>query len=368
MSHIELPFLPEKRKSGKVTKLMGTIEDKEKYIVHISASKQALNHGLKLKKIHRTIQFKQKAWLKPYIETNTELRGAAKNDFEKDFFKLMNNSVFGKNMENLGKHGGIRLVTNDKQRSKLVSKSNYYTTKYVSENLMIIEMKKTQILMNKPIYLCQAILDISKTHMYEFWYDYIKSKYQDKAQLCYMDTDSFIIHIKTEDFYKDIPNDVSKWFHTSESDKKDNRPLPVGINKKVIGMFKDELIGKIMTEIIALSAKTYAFNKDNNKGKKKAKGTKKCVVKKDITFENYKDALFNNKSIMKSQRVFKSDHHSISTVEINKIALSSNDDKIVQTFDGITTYPIGTNACKVCESEMLARRKAMPIKLCYNKT
>ena len=132
---------------------------------------------------------------------NTELRAAAKNDFEKDFFKLMNNSVFGKTVENLRKHRDIRLVTNDKQRSKLVSEPNYYTTKYISENLMIIEMKKTQIFMNKPIYLGQAILDISRTRMYEFWYDYIKPKNQDKAQLCYMDTGSFIIRVKTEDFY-----------------------------------------------------------------------------------------------------------------------------------------------------------------------
>ena len=222
--------------------------------------------------------------------------------------------------------------------------------------------------MSKLIYLGQAILDISKIRMYEFWYDYIKPKYGDKATLCYMDTDSFIIHIKTEDFDKDIANDVRKWFDTSEYNKKDNRPLLIQINKKVTGIFKDELEEKIMTELIALRAKIYAFNTDNNEGKKKFKGTKKCVVKKDITFENYKEALFNNKPIIKSQRVFKSDHHRVSTVEINKIALSSNDDKRRQTFDGITTYPISTNAYKVCVSEMLARRKAMPIKLYYNKT
>ena len=155
----------------------------------------------------------------------------------------MNNSVFGKTEENLRKHRDIRLVATDRQRSKLVSELNYYSTKYISENLIIIEMKKMEIFMNKPIYLGQAILDISKTRMYEFWYDYIKLKYGDKATLCYRDTDSFIIHIKTED----IANDVSKWFDTSEYDKKDNRPLLIGINKKVIGIFKDELKGKIMT-------------------------------------------------------------------------------------------------------------------------
>ena len=120
-------------------------------------------------------------------------------------------------------------------------------------------MKKTQIFMNKPIYLGQAILDISKTLMYEFLYDYIKPKYGDKVKLCYMDTDSFIIHVKTEDFYKDISDDVSEWFDTSNYDKNDKRPVPIGINKKVLGMFKDELGGKIMTEFVALRAKAYAF-------------------------------------------------------------------------------------------------------------
>ena len=155
MLHSDLPFLPERRKINKVSKLVGTIEDKEKYIVNISALKQALNNGLKLKKIHRIIQFDQKAWLKPYIEMNTKLRAGAKNDFEKEFFKLMNSSVFGRPWriyEIIERD--IRLVTNDKQRNKQVLEPNYHTTKYISENLLIIEMKKTEVYMNKPIYLC----------------------------------------------------------------------------------------------------------------------------------------------------------------------------------------------------------------------
>ena len=177
---------------------------------------------------------------------NTKLRMQAKNDFEKDFFKLMNNSVFGKTIENVRNHQDIKLVTNNERRNKLVSEPNYYTKKHFSENLLTIEMRKTKIIMNKPVYLGQAILDISKTLMYEFWYDYIKPKYHEKARLCCMDTDSFIIHIKTEDFYEDVSNDVDKWFDTSGYDKNDKKPLPIGINKKVIGMFKDELNGKIM--------------------------------------------------------------------------------------------------------------------------
>ena len=162
-------------------------------------------------------------------------------------------------MENLRKHRDIRLVTNDKQRYKLVSEPNYHSSKYISENLIIIEMKKTQIFMSKPIYLGQTILDVSKTLMYEFLYGYLKPNYRDKLKLCYMDTDSFIKHVETKDFYKDIADDVNEWFDTSNYDKNDKRPLPMGINKKVLGMFKDELGGKIMTEFVALRAKAYAF-------------------------------------------------------------------------------------------------------------
>ena len=146
---------------------------------------------------------------------NTKLRTEAKNDFEKDFFKLMNNAVFRKTVENVRKHRDIKLVTTDKRRNQLVSGPNYHTTKYFSENLMVIEMKKAKAKMNKQIYLGMSILDISKTLMYEFWYDYIKPKYQDRAKLCYMDTDGFITHIKTEDFCKEIANIVEKWFDTS---------------------------------------------------------------------------------------------------------------------------------------------------------
>ena len=214
-------------------------------------------------------------------------------------------------------------------------------------------MRKVEVKMNKPIYLGQAILDISKTLMYEFWYDYIKPMYSDKAKLCYTDTDSLVIHIKTDDFYKDISNDVERLFDTSNYNKKDNRPLPIGKNKKVIGMFKDELGGKIMTEFCALRAKTYAYKLDDDTEHKKAKGTKKSVIKRELMFENYKDSLFNDKIILRSQQRFRSDHHRMYTEEVNKIAQSSNDDKRIQTFNKVTTFPYGTNLFKVCEIEML---------------
>ena len=224
--HSDLPFLPERMEINKCKKLVCNLYDKKKFVVHIKSLKQALNHGLKLKKINRIIEFNQEAWLKPYIDMNTELRKLARNDFEKDLFKLMNNSVFVKTMENIRKHRDIKLVTTDKKRSKLVSESNYHTINLISEVLSIIEMKKTKIKMNKPIYLGLSILEISKILMYEFWHDYMKPKYNDNVRLCYMDTDSFIMNIKTNDFYKDISDDVDNRFDISNYEVK--RLLPIG--------------------------------------------------------------------------------------------------------------------------------------------
>ena len=221
----------------------------------LRAIKQALNHGLILKRVHRVIQLNQEAWLKPYIDMNTKLRKEAKNQFQKDFFKLMNNAVFGKTVEDLRNHRDNKLVTADQERSKLVSEPNYHTTKHISENLLAIEMRKTKVKMNNPVYLGMSILDISKTLMYVFWYGYIKRKYGDRTKLSYMDTDSFVIHIITEDFYRDIANDGERWFDTSNYDENGNRPLPVGMNQKDIGLSKNELAGKIMVEFCAVRPK-----------------------------------------------------------------------------------------------------------------
>ena len=220
-------------------------------------------------------------------------------------------------------------------------------------------MKKTKVKINKPIYVCMSLLDISKTLMYEFWYEfwYVKPKYKEKAKLCYMDTDSFVINIFTEDFFGDINNDVERWFDTANYDKNDKRTLQTSMNKKVIGMFKDELGRKIMKEFCALRAKIYVYLMDDDSEKKKAKGTKRCVIKREIMLENYRDSLFNNNTILRSQLRFKSDLHDVNTEEVNKITLNSNDDKGLQTFDRVTTYPYGTNAFKVCEIEIMAVKK-----------
>ena len=241
----------------------------------------------------------------------------------------MNNSVFGKTMENIRKHRDIKFVTTDKKRSKLVSEPNNHTINLISEDLSIIEMKKTKVKMNKPIYLSLSILEISKILMYEFWYDYMKPKYDNNVKLCYMDTDSFIMNIKTNGFYKDITNDVENRFDTSNYEA--NRPLPMGKNKNIIGLMKDELVGKIITEFVTLRPKTYSYLTDDGKKDKKAKGTKKCVIKK----------LLNDEVILKSQQRFISKKHDVYTENINKIALSNNDNKIIISSNKITKYPFG---------------------------
>ena len=206
---------------------------------------------------------------------------------------------------------------------------------------MAIEMKKIKVKMNKPIYLGISMIDLSKTPMYEFWYDYIKWKYQDKAN---MDTDSFAIPIKTEAFQKDIANDVEKWFDTSNYDQSDKRPLSIGKSKRAIGLFKDELGGRIVKEFVWLRAKTYAYLMDDDREHKKAKGTKKGAIKRRLLFKNYEDCQFSNEIIIKSQQRFKSNYHNVYNEQISKIPLSSNHGKRLQTLDKTTTYPYGANA------------------------
>ena len=248
-------------KIEKVEKLFTNLHDKTEYVIHIRNLKQALNHGLILKKFHRVIKFNQNAWLKPHIDMSTKLRQEGKNNFEKDFFKLMNNAVFGK------------LVTTKRRKNYLVPEPNYHTTKFFTGNLLEIDLRKTQILMNKPVYLGLSILDLSKTVMYEFWYDYVKPKYGENGKLCYMDTDSFIVHVKTDDIHKDIAEGVETRFDTSNFEL--HKPFPKGKNKKVIGLIENELGEQIMKEFVGLRAKTYSYLKDNNDEDKKAKGTKK---------------------------------------------------------------------------------------------
>ena len=202
--HNELPFMCEKMKINRVEQLVPNLYDKKKYVIHIRALVQGLKHGLILEKVHRVIEFNQSAWLKPCIDFNTELRTKAKNDFEKDFLRLMNNAVFGKTMENIRKHKHIKLVTNKKAYLKNVMKPNFKSGVLFGENLMGCEMGKIKVVMNKPVYLGQVILDLSKIVMYEFHYDYMKPKYGNNLTLCYMDTDRSCITLRLKTFMKTL--------------------------------------------------------------------------------------------------------------------------------------------------------------------
>ena len=275
------------------------------------------------------------------------MRTDAKNDFEKDFYKLMNNSVFGKTMENIRKHRDIKLVNNKEDYLKQVMKPNFKGGVLMGENLMSCEMGKVKVKMNKPVYLGQAILDLSETIMYEFHYDYMKGKYDEKSlKLLYMDTDSLVYNIKNEDFYKEIAEDVKTRFDTSGYEP--DRPLLIGKNKKVIGLMKDELGGKIMKEFTGLRPKMYIYKIGEKDELKICKGIKKCVVKKTISFEDYKRCLFEGRVIHRSQLPFRFSKHKIKTLELNKLALSREDDKRI-SINGIDSSAMGHYKVWGCE-------------------
>ena len=231
--------------------------------------------------------------MKPYIDFNTQLRTHATNDFEKDSFKLMNNAVFGKTMENIRKHKNIKLVTNREMYLHTVMKPNFMLGVLFGENVMGCKMGKIKVVMNKPVYLGQAILDLSKTVMYEFHYDYMVLRYGENLKLCYVD------------------------------------------------LMKDELGGAIMTEFEALRPKLYSFRKLDGAKDKKCKGINKCVVKKTLTFEDYKNCLFNPTNIYRLQLMFRSTKHEIHMIEINKVALNKDDDKWISKRDGLSTLARG---------------------------
>ena len=349
--HNDYPLCPERVECDRgVKKLIPNLRHKNNYVIHYKKLMQCLRLGMKLKKIHRGIKFTEAAFLKPYIDKNTSLRALAKNNFEKDFFKLMNNSVFGKTMENIRNRVNVKLVDSGEQFKKLVAKPNYNGRKIFNENLVSVHMKKTSLTMNKPVYLGMSILDLSKTVMYDFHYRYIKPKYGNKAKLLFTDTDSFLYEIQTEDFYKDISGDVKDRFDTSDYPEGHPSGIPTGINKKVLGMFKDEAAGKVIKEFVGLRAKLYSYKMDEGKENKRCKGIKKAVVEKSITHEDYKTCLTTGKEQLRRQNIIRSYEHVLYTEEVNKIALSAADDKRYLLKDSFDTLAWGHRRIKDLEN------------------
>ena len=341
-AHNDYPLAPESIECDRrIKKLIPTLRDKTRYVLHYEALKQYLALGMELRHVHRGIKFEESHWLKPYIDMNTALRAKAVNEFEKDFFKLMNNSVFGKTMENIRNRKDIKLVSNRDKAIKYAAKPNFHHTKVLSEDLVTIHMKRTSLTFNKPVYLGLSILDLSKTIMYEFHYDYIKPKYGDRVSLLYTDTDSLVYEIETEDFYKDISADVMDRFDTSNYKPNHLSGIPTGCNKKVLGKFKDEKGGECIEEFVALRAKLYSFKMNDGEENKICKGIKSGVVKKSIAHEDYKTCLFELKEQRRQMNVLRSYNHTIYTEAVNKVALSPFDDKRYILEDNINTLAWG---------------------------
>ena len=306
---------------GLVRKLIPTLRDKKEYVLHYRNLQLYMALGLKVKEVHRVLEFDQSPWLKQYIDFNTEKRKNTKNSFKKDFFKLMNNSVFGKTIENLRKKVDVRLVTNEKKLLKLTSKPTYVSSKMFNENLMAVHKIKKALTLNRPACVGMCILDLSKMLMYDFHYNYIKKKYDDRAKLLFTDTDSLTYEIEAEDVYKDLWNDKDMF---DNSDYPENSPYHFNANKKIIRKFKDEACGVPITEFVGLKSKNV---KDNEKGGWTAKGIKKCVIKNSIKHEDYKNVLLNNEQLHHKMKTIRSQKHQLGSYEINKVPLSCFDDK-----------------------------------------
>jgi len=318
-------------------KLMPNLQDKTKYVVHYVNLKQYLRLGLKLKKIHRVIEFHQSYWLREYITLNTNKRKLARNSFEKDFFKLMNNSIFGKMMENVRGRMNMELVHTPRRLKKLVAKPNYNRFHIFNKDLMAVHCLKNTVELNKPIYVGLAILDVSKTLMYEFHYGYIKTKYDTNAQLCFTDTDSLLYDIKTEDVYSDMKDDLDMF---DTCDYPADHMLHSVVNKKVIGKMKDEMAGAPIQEFVGLRSKMYSVLCGGVE-KKIAKGVKRAAIRTKLRHVMYRDVLLNESTTHATMQSIRSRNHKIYSIRSNKLALSPYDDKRFVLDDKITTRAHG---------------------------
>lgn len=331
--HRDLPFLAESmvppHSKSKIPKLIPNLNNKSKYIIHFRNLKQAIRNGLKLKKIHRIIKFNQSCWLKAYIDLNTEMRNKATSKFEKDLYKLMNNAVYGKTMENVDNRRDIKLITHWERRGRslgantLIARPNFKTCTTFSEDFVAIHMGRTRAHYNKPLYLGFSILELSKTVLYNFYYDVIKRNYKDNASLLYTDTDSLIIKIYTENFYEFIKSNP-KIFDTSNY--KEGNKFGIPVSASVLGNMKDEFPSDPIIEFYGTGAKAY-YVKSVNTEVKKAKGIKKSVIKNNLTAEDYKKIVEQGGIIFRKMSSFRSELHNIYTEIKNKVALSYFDDK-----------------------------------------
>ena len=355
--------------SDSVEKLICDLSDKKNYIMHYRNLQQAIKLGLKLENVNKVLQFRQEAWMKNYIDENTKRRAKSKNDFEKEFYKLMNNAVYGKQLENTRKHVNIELILNDGARLKrYINKPTFKSFSIFNENLVAVHMHKKEIKFNKPIIGGACILDLSKHLMYDFYYNVIQNKYgSDKIKLLFSDTDSLFLEITTKDLYQDIYNDKDLMKHFDFSDYPTylyeeikpeeyvynsdeyieqreptlyyNQFLHSNENKKIIGKFKDESGIKIISDYVGLAAKMYSFKTTNKDEKKTAKGVSYWEIMKNTKFDDYEKCLLTKEGTYHKMRTIKSCKHQLYTVEQTKKSLSVYENKRYILADGITTLP-----------------------------
>lgn len=332
-------------KPTKVEKLLPNLWDKVNYPIHYRNLKQCLSLGMKLTKIHRILQLKQQPLLKPYIELNTQLRAEAKTDLEKDFFELMNNSVFGKTMEDVRKRVNIKLITEPSIFKKHAAQVTYKRSEvFVNEEqkqeyFVGIEKKRLRVVLDKPIYTGFTVLELSKLHMYDFHYNHMMKKYgPEKAKLLFTDTDSLTYHVSTDDLYRDMKHDLHLY---DTSNYPQDHFLYSATNKKVIGKFKDETVGLPITEWVGLRAKMYSMKLEDCKEKKTGKGIKKSVLKKEIKHQDFKDCLFMRQEHEHSMVNFHSQRHQLFTIKQTKKYFSPFDDKRYIFEDGYITRAHG---------------------------
>ena len=325
---------------GSYDKLVPNLHAKNKYIIHYRSLQQCLSLGLKLTKIHRAIAFDQSRWLKGYIDLNTEMRKEAKNTFEKNFFKLMNNSIFGKTMENVRNRINLELVHTEKRLKKVVSKPTFHQFRIINEDLTMVHLKKAELKLNKPIYVGMSILDLSKMLMYDFHYNYVKPKYTD-AKLLFTDTDSLCYKINTNDIYQDMKEDS---IHFDTSDYAKDHFLHSNENKKVLGKMKDECAGTVVKEFVGLRPKMYSMLY-GEKEKKTAKGVGRSYMR-DVKHSMYVKCLMENQPTTAHFNVIRSYVHQVFSEHVTKVALSPFDDKRYVLDDGVSTLAHGHYTCK----------------------
>ena len=331
-----------KIKTGRHRKLIPNLLDKAGYVVHYKNLMQYLDMGLVVKKVHAVLEFDESPWMKSYVDFNTRKRKEAKNPFEKDFFKLMNNSVFGKTMENIRKRVCVKLICDPEKFKKWASRPTYISSKVFNANeeteLVAMHMIKQKLVLNKPIYVGMSILDLSKIVIYDFHYNYIKKKFGNRSRLLFTDTDSLTYQIFTEDIYEDFWEDREKF---DFSEYPEDSPYHDKQNKKVLGKFKDEAAGELITEFVGLRSKMYSYQKVSGSSSQTVKGIVKAVKKNQIRHDMYKETLFGQKEMHHSMISIKSENHQIGTYQINKKSLSCFDDKRFILEDGFTTLAYG---------------------------